>query len=74
MKTKFELSVTISPEESKILQQAENILQDICLAFEERNQCEMCPMHTICHEQLKVTTTPHNILYHIQNALNIEGE
>lgn len=75
MKTKFEISVSISPEEQKILQKAEDILEKICLAFDEHNQCEMCPMHTICQEKLVGLATPHSILYHIHtNALNIEEE
>lgn len=75
MKTKFELSVTISPEEREILQKAESILQEICLTFDEHNQCEVCPMHTICQEKLKGVSTPHSILYHIHtNALNVEEE
>lgn len=73
MKTKFELSVTISPKEREILQKAESILQKICLTFDEHNQCDICPMHTICHEKIN-GTTPHGILYHIHNALNVEEE
>lgn len=74
MKTKFELSVSISPEEHEILKKAESILQDICCAFDDRNQCDMCPMHTICYERLNEYNTPHTILYNIQNVLNIERE
>lgn len=75
MKTKFELSVTISPEEREILKKAEQILEEICLTFEEQNQCELCPMHTICQEKLKGRSTPHSILYHIHtNALRVEEE
>lgn len=75
MKTKFELSVTISPEEREVLRKAEGILEEICLTFDEHNQCDMCPMYTICQEKLKGTSTPHSILYHIHtNALNVEEE
>lgn len=75
MKTKFELSVSISPEEREILRKAENILEEICLTFDERSQCDICPMYTICHEKLRGTSTPHSILYHIHtNALTVEEE
>ena len=73
MKTKFELSVTISPEEREILRKAESILEEICFTFDEHNQCGICPMHSICHEKLNGVSTPHGILYHIHtNALNVE--
>lgn len=75
MKTKFELSITISPEELEILQKAESILEEICLTFDTHNQCDMCPMYTICQEKLKGTATPQSILYHIHtNALKVEKE
>lgn len=74
MKTKFELSVSISPEEKKILEKAESILENICHTFDERNQCDTCPMHAICYEKLKGVSTPHSILYNIQNALNVEED
>ena len=74
MKTKFELSVSISPEEAEILKKAESILEKICFAFDERSQCDMCPMYTICRENLNGLSTPHSVLYHIQNALNVEEE
>lgn len=75
MKTKFELSVSISPEEREILRKAESILEEICLTFEEHNQCAICPMHAICQEKLRGTSTPHSVLYHIHtNALNVEEE
>ena len=62
MKTKFELSVSISPEENEILEKAESILQKICAVFDERNQCDMCPMYTACNDHLKGYATPHVIL------------
>lgn len=75
MKTKFELSVSISKEEKEILEKAENILEKICFAFDECNQCDLCPMHTICHQKLVGLSTPHSILYHIHtDALNVEEE
>jgi len=74
MKTKLELSITISPEEREILQKAESILEEICLTFDEHNQCDICPMHTICQEKLNFTSTPQNILYHICNTLDVEEE
>ena len=74
MKTKYELSVSISPEEAKILQQAENILEGVCLAFEEYDQCVICPMHPICQEKLRGAFTPHSILYNIQKVLKVEEE
>ena len=74
MKTKFELSITISEEERDIIEKAENILQEICLTFYEHNQCELCPMHSVCNQKLKGITTPHGILYHVRNLLKVEGE
>ena len=72
MKTKFELSVTISPEEQEILQKAEGILQEICFTFDENNQCKLCPMRSVCNKVLNNIATPDNILYHIRNALKVE--
>lgn len=74
MKTKFELSVTISEEERDIIEKAENILEEICFTFDEHNQCELCPMHSVCNQKLNNTTTPHNVLYHIRGSLKVEGE
>ena len=74
MKTKFELSVSISCEEHEILQKAQSILEEICLTFDEHNQCDICPMHTICQKTLNNTSTPQSVLYHICNALDIEEE
>lgn len=75
MKTKFELSVSISPEERAILQQAESILEQICFAFDEHDQCDRCPIYTICHEKLKGVSTLHSILYEIHTkVLDVEEE
>lgn len=74
MKTKFELSVTISEEERDAIEKAESILEEICLTFDEHNQCELCPMHSVCSKVLNDTTTPHNVLYNIRNSLKVEGE
>ena len=74
MKTKFELTVTISEEERDIIEKAENILEEICLTFDEHNQCELCPMHSVCIQKLNNVSTPHSILYNIRNALKVEGE
>ena len=74
MKTKFELSITISEEERDILERAENILEEICLTFDEHNQCELCPMHSVCSQKLNGVSTPHSILYNIRNSLKVEGE
>ena len=73
MKTKFELSVSISPEEHEILAKAENILESVCLAFSEHDHCDKCPMQAICENKLGMAT-PANLLYHIRYALDIEGE
>ena len=74
MKTKFELSIIISEEERDIIEKAENILEEICLTFDEHNQCELCPMHSVCSQKLNVVSTPHSILYNIRNSLEVEGE
>ena len=74
MKTKFELSVTISKEEQDIIEKAETILQEICFTFDDHNQCELCPMYPICNQKLNGVSTPHSILYGIRNALKVEGE
>ena len=74
MKTKLKLSITISEEERDIIEKAENILEEICFTFDEHNQCELCPMHSICIKVLNNTTTPQNVLYHIRNSLKVEGE
>ena len=74
MKTKFELYIEISEEERDAIEKAENILEEICLTFDEHNQCELCPMHSICQQKLNGTATPHSILYHIRNSLKVEGK
>ena len=74
MKTKFELSVTISKEEQETIEKAENILETLCFTFEEHNQCDMCPIHSICSQKLTGVSTPHSLLYHIRNALKVEEE
>ena len=74
MKTKFELSVTISEEERDIIEKAENILETLCFTFEEHNQCDMCPINSICSQQINGVATPHSLLYHIRNALKVEEE
>lgn len=74
MKTKFELSVTISKEEQEAIEKAENILETLCFTFDEHNQCDMCPIHSICTQKINGTATPHTLLYHIRNALKVEEE
>lgn len=74
MKTKLELSITISEKERDIIEKAENILEEICFTFDEHNQCELCPMHSICNQQINGASTPQGILYNIRNALKVEGE
>lgn len=74
MKTKLELSVTVSKEEIKTIEKAETILQEICYTFYEHDQCTLCPMHSICTQTLNNITTPHNVLHHIRNSLKVEGE
>ena len=74
MKTKLELSITISKEERDIIEKAESILQEICFTFDEHNQCELCPMHSICSQKINDPSTPHSILYNIRNSLKVEGE
>lgn len=72
MKTKFELSVTISPEEDDILRQAESILEKICFAFDEHNQCELCPLKNPCNRLGNMT--PQGVVYAAINALTVEVE
>lgn len=74
MKTKFELSVTISKEEQDIIEKAESILEEICFTFDEHNQCALCPMYSICNQKLNDVSTPQSILYGIRNALKVEEE
>lgn len=74
MKTKFELSVSISPEEHEVLAEAGHILQDICFVFEEHGQCDMCPIHAICSKKLNGVSTPQSILYDVQKVLKVERE
>ena len=74
MKTKLELSITISKEERDIIEKAENILEEICFTFDEHNQCELCPMHSICIKDLNKATTPQNVLYRIRNLIKVEEE
>lgn len=74
MKTKFELSVTISKEEQEAIEKAENILETLCLTFDDHNQCNMCPIHSICFQKLNDVATPHSLLYHIRNTLKVEEE
>lgn len=74
MKTKIELSVTISKEEQKAIEKAENILETLCFTFNEHNQCDICPIHSICSQKLDGVATPHSLLYHIRNALKVEEE
>jgi hypothetical protein len=69
MKTKF--IVTISPEEEEILAGASGILREICTTFNGNNQCEMCPMRSICDI---LGYAPHIELYHIVDALTVEEE
>lgn len=73
MKTKLELSVTISPEEEDTLRQAETILEKICQAFDEHNQCELCPLKNLC-DRLGNIMTPQGVIYAAANALIVEGE
>lgn len=74
MKTKFELSVTFSKEEREAIEKAEGILETLCFTFDEQNQCDICPIHSICSQQLNGVATPHSLLYHIRNAMKVEEE
>ena len=73
MKTKFELSVTISPEEEDILRQAETILEKVCQAFDSHEQCELCPLKNLC-DRLNGYMTPQGVIYAAANALTVEEE
>lgn len=73
MKTKFELAVTISPEEEDILRQAESILEKVCYAFDNHEQCELCPFKNLCN-RLDNTMTPQGVIYAAANALTVEEE
>ena len=73
MKTKFNLSVTISPEEEDTLRQAETILEKVCHAFDEHNQCELCPLKSLC-DRLGNIMTPQGAIYAAANALIVEEE
>lgn len=73
MKTKLELSVTISPEEENILRQAQTILEEICQAFANHQQCELCPLKNLCN-RLGSIMTPQGVIYAAANALTVEEE
>ena len=73
MKTKLELSVTISLEEEEILRGAERIIEEICRTFENHEQCELCPLHSLCN-RLGNIMTPQGVIYAAANALNVEEE
>ena len=73
MKTKLELSVTISPKEEDILRQAETILEKVCKAFDNHEQCELCPFKGLC-DHLGNIMTPQGVIYAAANALTVEEE
>ena len=73
MKTKFELSITISPEEEDTLRQAETILEKVCQAFDNHEQCELCPLKNLC-DRLGNIMTPQGVIYAAANALTVEEE
>lgn len=73
MKTIFELSVIISPEEEDTLQQAGTILKKICHIFDEQGQCKLCPLKDIC-DRLGNTMTPSSVIYAATDALTVEEE
>ena len=60
--------IEMSKEEIGILKQAEDILEDICNAFD--TSCEDCPLHNVCLSEI----TPSNFLYKCINALPKERE
>lgn len=55
--------IEMSKEEIGILKQAESILQDVCDAFAD---CEECPLHDICSYG---ENTPSSFLFKCINAL-----
>lgn len=73
MKTKLELSVTISPKEEDILRQAETILEKVCQAFDNHEQCELCPLRNLC-ERIGNVMTPARVIYAAVNTLTVEEE
>ena len=73
MKTKLELSITISPEEEDILRQAETILEKVCQAFNNHEQCELCPLKNLCN-RIDTIMTPSGVIYAAANALTVEEE
>lgn len=73
MKTQLNLLVTINPEEEDTLRQAETILEKICQAFTEHNQCELCPLKNLCN-RLGTIMTPPGVVYAAANALTVEEE
>lgn len=73
MKTKLELSITISPKEEHILRQAETILEKVCQAFDTHQQCELCPLKNLC-DRLGNIMTPQGVIYSAANSLIVEEE
>lgn len=60
--------IRVTKEEITILKQAENILQEVCDAFD--TDCEGCPLYNVCSD----TTTPSSFLYKCINALPKDRE
>jgi hypothetical protein len=51
MKVNYDIRVEISQEELGILKNAESIISEICQAYSNADQCELCPMKKYCDEK-----------------------
>ena len=68
MKVNYDIRVEISQEELGTLKKAESIITEICQAYSNADQCELCPMKKYCDEKGPLD----NQLYHIIQSINVD--
>ena len=73
MKVETTIQVSVNEEEYAILDKASEILQNICVAYDNANQCKICPFYKQC-ERLPNTMTPHTLLDWCRCAVDLEDD
>ena len=68
MKVNYDIRVEISQEELGTLKKAESIISEICHAYSNADQCELCPMKQYCDEKGPLD----NQLYHIIQGIKVD--
>ena len=56
-------------EEIAMIENAADIMSDICFAYDDEEACSECPMYEICCKKIATNEHPHEIMYDLWRIL-----